>query len=87
MHDADPWAGLGASRHLAANYIDEPSLFLGVRGIDSTYRNRVTRRAAMSCLRRIQEEEGLHWCVQAATPQWTPGIPESCEQLSSDCHS
>jgi hypothetical protein len=27
------------------------------------------------------EEEGLHWCVQAATPQRTPGIPESCEQL------
>jgi hypothetical protein len=24
-----------------------------------------------------EEEEGLHWCVQAATPQRTPGIPES----------
>jgi hypothetical protein len=27
-----------------------------------------------------EEEEGLHWCVQAATPQRTPGIPESEEE-------
>jgi hypothetical protein len=28
-----------------------------------------------------EKAEGLHWCVQAATPQRTPEIPESCEQL------
>jgi hypothetical protein len=29
---------------------------------------------------KLRRRGGLHWCVQAATPQRTPGIPESCER-------
>jgi hypothetical protein len=37
-------------------------------------------------IRREEEEEGLHYCVLAATLQRTPGLSKSCEQLSSHCH-
>jgi hypothetical protein len=37
--------------------------------------------------RKLSERRAVTWCVQAATPQQTPDISESCKQLSSDCHS